>query len=142
WSPSPWWRSFLVGTAVALRFCSLLLPAYTRSGGLSTPGPRIFGGMSRAGTVSARSLAEWLRKLAEWLRKLAECLRTFAEWLRTGVGRVAAVGDRRKMPPENPGAGWLVGYGRRRRLIATVSVSSSPRNRAKICDSARESVKG
>src|SRR5690606_21824123 len=37
------------------------------------------------------------------------------------------------MPRENPGAGWLVGYGRRRRLITTMSVSSSPRNRAKIC---------
>src|SRR5690606_10833109 len=126
-----WWRSFLVGTAVALRFCSLLLPAYTRSGGLSTPGPRIFGGMSRVGTASARSLAEWLRKLAE-------CLRTFAEWLRTGVRRVAPVGHIRKMPRENPGAGWLVGYGRRRRLITTMSVSSSPRNRAKICHSAME----
>src|SRR5690606_30982828 len=94
WSPSPWWRSFLVGTAVALRFCSLLLPAYTRSGGLSTPGPRIFGGMSRAGTASARWLAECLRSLAEWLR-------AFAEWLRLGIDE--------KCPGKIPGlVGWSV----------------------------------
>src|SRR5690606_3183422 len=58
----------------------------------------------------------------------------------TEARRVAPVGHRRKMPRENPGAGWLVGYGRRRRLITTMSVSSSPRNRAKICHSAMESV--
>src|SRR5690606_30982829 len=67
----------------------------------------------------------WYVESGDSFCAVARRVSAVARRVATGVRRVAPVGHRRKMPRENPGAGWLVGYGRRRRLITTMSVSSS-----------------